>query len=125
MRPCLQRKVVEVHRSGDAKAFQDAADNFLQLMRDMDQLLATRSEFLLGRCLEDAKRWGTNDAERANFEWNARRVLTLWGPDDADRRLCAQGMGRDGRRVLSLPLEDLPRCGWCFVERRFPRRFKN
>ena len=75
----LQRKVVEAHRGGDAKAFQAAADHFLQLMRDMDALLATRSEFLLGRCLEDAKRWGTNDAERANFEWNARRVLTLWG----------------------------------------------
>ncbi len=53
--------------------------DFLQLMRDMDELLATRPEFLLGRWLEDAKRWGTTDAERAKFEWNARRVLTLWG----------------------------------------------
>ncbi|MBM4089690.1 MAG: hypothetical protein FJ276_09720, partial [Planctomycetes bacterium] len=25
------------------------------------------------------ERWGTNDAEQAIFQWNARRVLTLWG----------------------------------------------
>ncbi len=75
----LQRKVVEAYRSGDVVAFRAAADNFLQLMRDLDQLLATRPEFLLGRCLEDAKRWGTTDAERAKLEWNARRVLTTWG----------------------------------------------
>jgi len=45
----------------------------------LDELLATRKEFLLGRWLNDAKRWGDNDAERAKYEWNARRVLTLWG----------------------------------------------
>jgi len=75
----LQRKAVEARRSGDAEALRTSADDFLQLMRDMDQLLATRPEFLLGCWLEDAKRCGTTDAERAKFEWNARRVLTLWG----------------------------------------------
>ncbi|MBN2314513.1 MAG: alpha-N-acetylglucosaminidase C-terminal domain-containing protein, partial [Sedimentisphaerales bacterium] len=48
-----------------------------------DELLATRREFLLGRWLEDAKRWGMNEVERARFEWNARRVLTLWGQGPA------------------------------------------
>ncbi|MHC4353850.1 MAG: alpha-N-acetylglucosaminidase C-terminal domain-containing protein, partial [Planctomycetota bacterium] len=42
-------------------------------------LVATRDEFLLGHWLEDAKRWGTSRPERDRFEWNARRVLTLWG----------------------------------------------
>jgi alpha-N-acetylglucosaminidase len=42
-------------------------------------LLATHHNFLLGRWLENAKRWGTTDAERNRLEWNARRVLTLWG----------------------------------------------
>jgi len=81
----LHGKVAEAHRSGDAKAFETAADNFLQLMRDMDELLATRKEFLLGRCLEDAKRWGTDEKEAAKLQWNARRVLTLWGTGKAIR----------------------------------------
>ena len=45
----------------------------------MEKLAATRREFLLGRWLEDAKRWGTTYDESALYEWNARRVLTLWG----------------------------------------------
>ena len=79
----LFRRVVEAHRTGDIESFQLAADRFLQLFRDLDELVATREEFLLGRCLEDAKRWGTTEAETANFEWNARRVLTLWGEGPA------------------------------------------
>ena len=75
----LQLEIVEAHNSGDTKAFRTASANFLQLIRDMDELLGTREEFLLGRWLEDAKRWGANDAERAKMQWNARRVLTCWG----------------------------------------------
>ncbi len=75
----LHREVIKAHESGDVKVFRKAAENFLQLMLDMDKLLATRKEFMLGCWLEDAKRWGATDAEQKNFEWNARRVLTLWG----------------------------------------------
>ncbi len=75
----LQHKVCEAYKKKDAEAFQGASDAFLQLMLDMDELLATREEFLLGSNLEDAKRWGTTPEEKAVFEWNARRVLTLWG----------------------------------------------
>ncbi|MCK4997906.1 MAG: alpha-N-acetylglucosaminidase, partial [Anaerohalosphaera sp.] len=75
----LHQKVIEAYNAKDYKSFIKASDNFLQLMLDLDELLATRKEFLLGRCLEDAKRWGTTPQEKAVLEWNARRVLTLWG----------------------------------------------
>ena len=75
----LQRKVVDAYSEKDAEAFQKASEAFLQLMLDLDALLGTREEFLLGRNLEDAKRWGTTPKERSILEWNARRVLTLWG----------------------------------------------
>lgn len=79
----LHREVVKAWQAKDAPALEQASQRFLQLMGEMDELLATRPEFLLGRWLEDAKRWGTSDAERARFEWNARRVLTLWGEGPA------------------------------------------
>ncbi|MBM4095004.1 MAG: alpha-N-acetylglucosaminidase, partial [Planctomycetes bacterium] len=75
----FHRQVVRAWRERDAAALDHAAQRFLGLLGDLDELLATRREFLLGRWLEDAKRWGTNDAEQAIFQWNARRVLTLWG----------------------------------------------
>lgn len=66
-------------QSKDAAAYQQATAEFLQLIHDLDDLLATNDEFLLGNWLGDAKRWGATDAERAKLEWNARRILTLWG----------------------------------------------
>ena len=75
----LQHKVAAAYQARDAAAVEQAAAAFRQLIRDLDALLATREEFLLGRWLEDAKRWGATDPERARFEWNARRILTLWG----------------------------------------------
>ncbi len=71
--------IVQAFQAKDDSAFASASEQFLQLIRDLDGLLATREEFLLGCWLEDAKRWGTTDAEHAHFEWNARRVLTMWG----------------------------------------------
>ena len=75
----LHRDVAAAYKAKDLQSLEQASSRFLQLIRDLDELTATRSEFLLGRWLEDARRWGTTDAERDRFEWNARRVLTLWG----------------------------------------------
>jgi alpha-N-acetylglucosaminidase len=48
----------------------------------MDTLLASREEYLLGKWITDAKRWGSNETEKNNLEWNARRFITLWGETD-------------------------------------------
>ncbi|MBM4027014.1 MAG: alpha-N-acetylglucosaminidase, partial [Planctomycetes bacterium] len=79
----LHGAIVQAWQAKDAPALREASGRFLELIRDLDRLLATREEFLLGRWLEDAKRWGATDAERARFEWNARRVLTMWGGTSA------------------------------------------
>jgi alpha-N-acetylglucosaminidase len=75
----LYERAMEACRAKDAAACRQASGEFLQLIRDLDELVGTREEFLLGSWLEDAKRWGGTDEERARLEWNARRVLTLWG----------------------------------------------
>jgi alpha-N-acetylglucosaminidase len=66
-----------------------AEGRVLGLLRDLDTLLRTREEFLLGRWLEDAKRWGTTESERARYEWNARNIITLWGTK------CTEGQNDD------------------------------
>jgi alpha-N-acetylglucosaminidase len=75
----VHQKLLQTFKDQDNSRFEETAQLFLQLLGDLDELAATRPEFLLGRWLEDAKRWGTNEAEKALYEWNARRVLTLWG----------------------------------------------
>jgi hypothetical protein len=71
------------YRAGDRAKLAVAGRRFLGLLDDMDELLATRREFLLGRWLADAKRWGATDDQRRHYEWNARTLITLWGPRDS------------------------------------------
>ncbi len=67
----------------DAKALDQACTKYLGVLRDMDELLATREDFLLGRWLTDAKEWATNAEERKLYEWNARTLITLWDGHDS------------------------------------------
>ena len=54
----------------------------LGLLKDLDALLATDTNFLLGQWIERARSWATESgAEADQFEFNARNQLTLWGPD--------------------------------------------
>ena len=73
------RSIEAFQREGPRRLSSRPPRRCSTLIRDLDELLATRPEFLLGNWLEDARRWGTTDAERDRLEWNARRVLTLWG----------------------------------------------
>lgn len=73
----------------DRVALKAAEQRVVGLLRDLDQLVATREEFLLGRWLEDAKRWGKSAAERDLYEWNARNIITLWGTK------CTEGQNDD------------------------------
>jgi alpha-N-acetylglucosaminidase len=81
----LHAKAIAAYQNKDAAAYRKASAEFLELITDLDELLATSDQFLLGSWLEDAKRWGANDSESAKLEWNARRILTLWGTGAALR----------------------------------------
>ena len=85
-RQALANRTISFHcdltrawKAKDRTLLKDASQRLLDLIRDLDDLLAMREEFLLGNWLEDAKRWGDDDAQRANLEWNARKQITLWG----------------------------------------------
>jgi len=75
----LVNQVQVAYEAKDREALLAAAAQVTSLLRDLDRLVGTRPEFLLGRWIADAKRWGTTDAERQLYEWNARNLITLWG----------------------------------------------
>jgi alpha-N-acetylglucosaminidase len=79
----LQQQWVKAYRAGDKQAFAKSNREFLQLIADMDRLLATRKDFLLGPWLASARKWGTNPQEKALYEQNARDLITLWGDADS------------------------------------------
>ena len=75
----LVTRVEDAYDRKDRKALLAAEGQVEALLVDLDRLVGTRPEFLMGRWLSDAKRWGTTDAERRLYEWNARNLITLWG----------------------------------------------
>lgn len=78
----LQQNVASMYLSCDLDGFKTTSDEFLGLIDDMDKLLGTRSEFLLGKWLSDARSIGHTQQEKDIYEHNARNQITLWGNKD-------------------------------------------
>ncbi len=72
----------EAYDGGDMSVFTARASELMELMSDLDRLLSTRKEFLLGKWIADARAYGTTMAEADKFEQNARDLVTLWGGKD-------------------------------------------
>jgi alpha-N-acetylglucosaminidase len=75
----LQKKWVDAFKAKDTVLFKKYSRQFLQLISDMDALLATRADFLLGPWIADARNRGSTKDEKALYERNARNLITLWG----------------------------------------------
>jgi alpha-N-acetylglucosaminidase len=75
----VHSKFVRAYLDKDPAGLKRYGDQFLQLIANMDSLLGTRNDFLLGRWISDARNFGTNPKEKALYELNARDLITLWG----------------------------------------------
>jgi len=64
----------------DANALKEASDNMLKLLDDMEAITGTNENFLLGKWLESAKKWGDTPEEKKYFERNARTIISIWQP---------------------------------------------
>lgn len=75
----MYRGLVDAYKAGDRELFKLSSDQFLRLILMQDRLLATRSEFKVGRWLESARNLGSTEEEKDWYEWNARVQITTWG----------------------------------------------
>ncbi len=81
----VQQQIAMAYKNNDREKFEQSCTEFLVLIDDLDRLLATRKDFLLGPWLANARNWGKTPEEKALYEQNARNLVTLWG--SADNRL--------------------------------------
>ena len=84
----VYNQMVADFKSFDRKAFKRHKAEFLGLILKQDSLLATRSEFRVGRWLRQARSLGKTPEEKDLYEWNARVQITTWG-----NRYCADTGG--------------------------------
>ncbi|KAL8227831.1 hypothetical protein R6Q57_015415 [Mikania cordata] len=60
------------------KALESHCQKFGQIITDIDELLASDDNFLLGTWLESAKKLALTPSEKRQYEWNARTQVTMW-----------------------------------------------
>lgn len=75
----LQQKFAQAYREKDIAAFKKYSEQFIELIEDIDGLLGTRKDFLLGSWVANARKWGLDEKEKALYEFNAKDLITLWG----------------------------------------------
>lgn len=63
----------------DIEGSRATAKAMMGIIADMDRLLASRNDFLVGKWIKDAREFGLNEQERLYYEQNARNLLTTWG----------------------------------------------
>lgn len=78
------RAILQAYNRKDAAAVTQFSGKMLGLMRDLDELLATRKEFLLGDWLAQARKSGATQEEQDLCERDSRELLTIWSNQDSD-----------------------------------------
>ncbi|MVN92808.1 alpha-N-acetylglucosaminidase [Mucilaginibacter aquatilis] len=78
----VQRDMVTAYKNKNVAEFNRQSAQFLSLIDDMDRLLGTRKEFMLGEWINTARACGVTPQEKALYEQNAKDLITLWGDKD-------------------------------------------
>jgi len=80
--PKYYNQIVAAFQQRETDTFLAKVDIFMNLLIDLETILASHEAFLLGNWLEQAKSVaGDNAKDAAIYEYNARNQITLWGPE--------------------------------------------
>ncbi|CAH1772956.1 unnamed protein product [Owenia fusiformis] len=73
--------LITAYKNKDQDALLNAIGALLDLLEDLDQVLATDEHFMLGKWLASAQALGVNPKEKQQYDLNARYQITTWGPN--------------------------------------------
>jgi alpha-N-acetylglucosaminidase len=76
----LLPQIQDTYDAKDQARFSQLTQHWLDLMSLQDKLLGTDSHFLLGPWLASARAAGATAAEKDQLEYDARALITEWGP---------------------------------------------
>lgn len=71
--------VTQAYYSKDTVAFQKYTALFTDLCDDVDTLVSTQNDLLLGNWINQARGFGSAEAEKNYYEKDARVLITTWG----------------------------------------------
>lgn len=80
----LRDEFTAAYKSKNKVQLQLKGKAMLDLINDIDALLATNPHQLVGEWIEMAKVFGVNAAERNYYEQDARKIISVWGEEGHD-----------------------------------------
>jgi alpha-N-acetylglucosaminidase len=78
----LRDSVAKAYYAKDEKLFQKYTGLFISLCDDVDALVSTQHDLLLGDWIYKAREFGSTEAEKNYYEKDARVLITTWGGED-------------------------------------------
>ncbi len=75
----IHKKAADCFLAGDLEGFDLHSGRFLELLSDLDAVLATRPEYSFENRVASAHSWATTPQERALYDYNASLQVTQWG----------------------------------------------
>jgi alpha-N-acetylglucosaminidase len=86
----LLRDLKEAYNEKDIEAFKKKSQFYLDAIRDLDLVLLSDSMFLVSTWLNKARNRAHNKEQLKLYEFNARNLITQWGPKDTQLKDYAQ-----------------------------------
>ena len=74
--------IAKAYYAKDEKSFQKYTSLFSSVCDDVDRLVATQHDLLLGNWIGQARDFGSTEAEKNYYEKDARVLITTWGGED-------------------------------------------
>ncbi len=105
------RDIMFAETRWDVKSMRQSCETFQGVILDVDKLLSTRKEFLLGRWMKDAEGWATNKEEADLYKWSAKTLFTLWNA------VPCSGLNDYARRELAGLVKDFYYVRWSYYLR--------
>ena len=75
----LYQQLLKAYSAKDRKQVRRLGREMLEILDDVDRLVAADAYFLLGRWIEEARSWGNTPEMKDYLEWDAKDLLSCWG----------------------------------------------
>lgn len=73
----------EAYTEKNTPLFIEKSKKYLHAIKDLDEVLSSNEMFLLGNWLKKASDRAHNEEQLKLYEYNARNLITQWGPKDS------------------------------------------
>lgn len=77
--PVFRDSFTRAYYAKNINSMEDWKEKIFNLFDDIDQLLGSNPNYLVGEWIKQARDFGINNEERDYFETDARRIITVWG----------------------------------------------